>query len=45
MYKIFYRSGLNVSQAIEKVNELGSITEEQKVFLEFIKNSEIGICK
>ena len=45
IYRLFYRSGLNVSQAIEKVNEQQFITDEQKVFLEFIENSEIGICK
>jgi len=43
--KIFYRSKLNVTQATEKAKELDNLTKEQKLFLDFIKNSDRGICR
>ena len=43
IYRIFFRSGLNISQAVEKVEHLQKITTEQKIFLDFIKNSRVGI--
>lgn len=43
IYRIFYRSGLNISQAIKKAEQLKKLTMEQKIFLDFIKNSRVGI--
>ncbi|NQV19145.1 MAG: acyl-ACP--UDP-N-acetylglucosamine O-acyltransferase [Armatimonadetes bacterium] len=45
VYKIFYNSGLNTSQALEKVSEISELTDEQELFVDFIKNSERGINK
>ena len=45
IFKLFYFSGLNVSQAMEKVLEIPEITPEQNVFINFIKHSIKGICK
>jgi len=44
-YKILYRSGLNVSQAIERMErELPGI-EEIDHFLRFLRSAERGICR
>ncbi|MBN2461025.1 MAG: acyl-ACP--UDP-N-acetylglucosamine O-acyltransferase [Candidatus Cloacimonetes bacterium] len=43
IYRIFYRSELNVSQAMEKTQELKPFTPEQEIFLEFIKGSQRGL--
>ena len=43
MYRIFYRSGLNVSQAIAQAEALDNLTDYQKEFIEFAKSSERGI--
>jgi UDP-N-acetylglucosamine acyltransferase len=45
IYKLFYLSGLNVSQAKEKVTEMGELTPEQLIFVEFINSSQRGIVK
>lgn len=45
VYKIFYNSGLNTSQALQKVSKISELTDEQKLFVTFIKNSERGINK
>ncbi|HPR17032.1 MAG TPA: acyl-ACP--UDP-N-acetylglucosamine O-acyltransferase [Candidatus Cloacimonadota bacterium] len=45
LFKIFYLSGLNTSQAIEEVEKLGPLTPEQEQFFSFIKNSPRGIHK
>lgn len=45
VYKLFYNSGLNVSQALEKAQELAPFSLEQEAFLDFIRNSERGICR
>ena len=45
IYKIFYHSGRNVSQAIEYAESLPDLTVEQKVFLDFCKSSTRGIVK
>lgn len=45
VYKVFYNSGLNTSQALQKVAEISELTYEQKIFVDFIKNSERGINK
>ncbi len=42
-YKIFYRSNLNVSQAIERIKEEIQMIDEVKILLEFIENSKRGI--
>jgi len=44
-YCILYRSGLNVSQAIEKIETELPQTEEIKMLVDFIKNSKRGITK
>lgn len=43
MFRIFYRSGLNVSQAIAEGEALESLTDYQREFIEFAKTSERGI--
>jgi len=43
LFKLFYRSNLNVSQALLKCTEISNFTIEQKNFLDFIKNSNRGI--
>ena len=43
-FKLLYKSGLNVKQATEKIQELKPC-EEVKYLLEFIKNSKRGICR
>ncbi len=45
VFKIFYRSDLNVSQALEKAHSLQNLTAEQKILIDFVKNSERGIVK
>lgn len=44
-YKLLYRSGLNVSQALDAIKKIGDLTEEVKHIIEFIMSSERGICK
>ncbi|MCK4957116.1 MAG: acyl-ACP--UDP-N-acetylglucosamine O-acyltransferase [Candidatus Cloacimonetes bacterium] len=44
LYKLFYNSGLNVSQAIKQTEEM-KLSETQKVFINFIKKSDRGINK
>lgn len=43
VYKIFYRSGLNVSQAIEEAEQTPNLTDYQREFIEFAKTSDRGI--
>ncbi|PKN80805.1 MAG: acyl-[acyl-carrier-protein]--UDP-N-acetylglucosamine O-acyltransferase [Candidatus Cloacimonetes bacterium HGW-Cloacimonetes-1] len=43
IYNLYYRKGLNVSQATENVGSLGNLTVEQTVFLNFVKNSDRGL--
>jgi len=45
VYKLFYKSGLNTSQAMEKALAIPNLTKEQKVFLDFVKESDRGITK
>lgn len=45
VYKLFYKSGLNTSQAMEKASAIPNLTKEQKVFLDFVKDSDRGITK
>jgi UDP-N-acetylglucosamine acyltransferase len=43
-YKLLYRSGLNTSQAIERIKDL-PMNEDIKELLSFIEDSERGITK
>ena len=45
IYKLIYRSGLNVSQALDEIAKVGGLTDEARHMVEFIKSSERGICK
>lgn len=44
-YKILYRSGYNVSQAIEQMEQDLASTEEIEHLLRFLRNAERGICR
>lgn len=43
VYKLFYESKLNTTQALEAVNDLGELCPEQQVFVDFIKNCDRGL--
>ncbi len=43
IYNHFYRSGMNVTQAIAKIDLLGTLSPEQLIFLDFVKNSDRGL--
>lgn len=43
MYKIFYRSGLNVSQALDAIEHAGFESSEVREFVEFVQNSPRGV--
>lgn len=43
IYRTLYMSGLNVTQAIEKIKESFAETEERKVVLDFLEGSDRGI--
>jgi UDP-N-acetylglucosamine acyltransferase len=45
IYKLVYRSGLNVTQALGETAKVGGFTGEATHMVEFIKSSERGICK
>jgi UDP-N-acetylglucosamine acyltransferase len=45
VYKTLYFSGLNVSQAINKIYESFEITRDVKKILDFIENSDRGIIR
>jgi len=45
IYKLFYHSRLNVSQAIEAAEALPDITKEQLLFIKFCKESVRGITR
>jgi UDP-N-acetylglucosamine acyltransferase len=44
-YKIVFRSKLNTTQAIQKLEEEKNLCDEVSHFINFIKESERGICK
>jgi len=44
-YKILYRSGYNVSKAIEVIEQDIDSCEEIENFLRFLRNAERGICR
>ncbi|MCK5533500.1 acyl-ACP--UDP-N-acetylglucosamine O-acyltransferase [bacterium] len=45
VYKIFFNSNLNTTQALEKLQKGISFSEEVKYFINFVKQSKRGICK
>jgi len=45
IYKLLYRSDLNVSQALSEISKLGKLAPEAAHMIEFVKRSERGICK
>lgn len=45
IYKILYRSDLNVSQALEKIKGIGDLAEEARRMADFVELSERGICR
>ncbi|MBS3811137.1 MAG: acyl-ACP--UDP-N-acetylglucosamine O-acyltransferase [Halanaerobiales bacterium] len=44
-YNILYESNLNISQAIEKLEKVSKTYEQIKNFINFLKNSNRGICR
>lgn len=44
-YKILYRSGLGLSEAIEEIEQDVESCEEIEHFLRFLRNAERGICR
>ncbi|MCB5230006.1 MAG: acyl-ACP--UDP-N-acetylglucosamine O-acyltransferase [Candidatus Cloacimonas sp.] len=44
IYKVFYHSKLNVTQALEAIAKMDYLSIEQQNFVEFVKNSERGIA-
>lgn len=45
IYRLLYRSDLNVSQALSEISKLGELAPEAAHMVEFVKRSERGICK
>jgi UDP-N-acetylglucosamine acyltransferase len=45
IYNLFYRSHLNVSQALAEIDKLGELTPEQQVFVDFVRRSHRGVSK
>jgi UDP-N-acetylglucosamine acyltransferase len=45
IYKLFYHSGLNTSQALALAESMENLIPEQKIFIDFVKASERGITK
>ena len=43
VYHVLYKTGLNVSDAVEKIKEVYDITDEVKEIISFIESSERGI--
>ena len=44
-YKLLYRSGLSLAQAIEMIEQEVDSCEEVDHFLRFLRNAERGICR
>lgn len=42
LFKLFYRSGLNVSEALKRADEFSTV--EANEFVQFVRNSPNGIC-
>ena len=45
VYRLLYRSDLNVSRALSEISKRGELTPEAAHMVEFVKRSERGICK
>ena len=45
IYRLLYRSNLNVSQALSEISKLGKLAPEAAHMIEFVKRSEMGICR
>ncbi|MCF7912490.1 MAG: acyl-ACP--UDP-N-acetylglucosamine O-acyltransferase [Candidatus Cloacimonetes bacterium] len=45
IYRIFYRKGLNTAQAMAEIDLIASPTILQQEFIDFVRNSERGICR
>ncbi len=43
IYRVFYRQGLNVSQALAVVESWPSLTPEQQIFVDFVRASSRGL--
>ncbi len=43
IYKIFYHSGLNFSEALKEARKITKLSDEQKTFIEFIENTDRGL--
>jgi UDP-N-acetylglucosamine acyltransferase len=43
IYKIFYQSGRNTSQALAEISQWNNLTEEQKIFFDFVQDCERGL--
>ena len=44
-YKILYRSGLSLAQAISMIEQEVDSCDEVEHFLRFLRNAERGICR
>ncbi|MFH0772200.1 MAG: acyl-ACP--UDP-N-acetylglucosamine O-acyltransferase [Candidatus Omnitrophota bacterium] len=45
IYKLIYRSSLNLSHALEEAGKISDLTIEARHMMDFIKSSKRGICK
>jgi len=45
IYRIFYRKGFNTAQAMKEAEKIESPAPWQKEFIDFVRNSERGICR
>jgi len=43
MYNLFYRSGLNTTQALQKAETMSGLTPEQLLFIDFVKHADRGL--
>ncbi len=43
IYNLFYRSGLNTSQALAEAEKMGDLSPEQMTFIEFVRNADRGL--
>ncbi len=45
IYNWFYKSKMNVSQALNSLESYGELGEFEKIFVDFIKKADRGICR
>jgi UDP-N-acetylglucosamine acyltransferase len=43
VYNLFYRKGMNVSQALAAAEAMENLIPEQRVFIDFVKNADRGL--